>query len=196
MRSPTPEAPPVHLVLRAHRPAPARVGLAYQSPTRRALLTGSVLLAAVAAAGRSAALPTGNVLPALALAAGLWAALHLWRSEYRVVAFVGRCPACGEQLRLRLGTRIRLPFPLACDGCGAECQLRRRPCSPPPDTLRHFLPDCPGEWRSEWLWDEGHLVCTGCGARHGATLHLQRLAALENEQGDLLARLTEEGRYL
>lgn len=199
MQSPTQEAPAVHMVLRAHPPAPARLGLAHQSAWRRALLAGSALLAGGIAAALSSALPLPYAWPPLAVAAALWGARYLWTGEYRVRTFVGLCPACGRHLRLAIGRRIRLPHTVVCRGCGAGCELRLRgeeAAGPRAPALRHFLPDCPGEWRSEWLWDEGFLACTRCGARHAASTELRRLAAAENQRGELLARLTEEGRFL
>jgi hypothetical protein len=198
MQSPTLEAPLVHMVLRAHPPAPARLALAYQSTWLRAVLACGAVVAGVGAAGLSAGFPLRYAWPPLAVAAGLWTARYFWTGTYRVRTFVGLCPACGRHLRLATGTRIRLPYTVACRGCGAGCELRLRvgEASPPAAAQRHFLSDCPGEWRSEWLWDEGFLACTRCGARHAATMELRRLAAAENQHGELLARLAEEGRYL
>lgn len=200
MQAPTLDAPAVHVVLRAHPPAPARLGAEYQSAPLRALLAGATLAVTAAAAGLSAGLPPGYPWPALVLAAGLWTARYLWAGQHRVLAFTGRCPACARELRLRPGARIRLPFVVACTGCGAECELRQgapeRPARRRSPALFHFLPDCPGEWRSEWARDEGTLACTRCGARHEASRELHRQAAAENQQGELLARLADEGRYL
>jgi hypothetical protein len=195
------QSPPlqVHLVLRARPPAPARLSLAYQRARWRALHAVGALLAGAGAAWLASVWP-GGPWAAVAMAAGIPVAAHLWRARHRVRSFTGLCPACGGSLHLRLGAPARLPMPVPCRRCGASPELRLRPPSPvtpaPSGTLRHDVPDCTGEWGSEWLWDECTLACRSCGARHAGTAELRRLAGEENQRGDLLARLAEEGRFL
>lgn len=199
------QSPPlqVHLVLHSHPPAPARLSLAYRRARWRALHAAGALFAAAAAAAwvanAWAAVPAGP-WAAAAMAAGIPLAAHLWRARHRVRSFTGLCPGWGGSLRLRLGTPVQLPVRVSCTACGARPELCLRPlpivAAVWSDALRHDLPDCTGEWRSEWLWDECSLTCRSCGARHPGTADLRRLAAEENQRGDLLARLAEEGRFL
>jgi hypothetical protein len=137
--------------------------------------------------------------PAAAAAVAVTATLAriLWVGEYRVRSFEARCPACAGDLRLTRGARIRIPHALRCRGCGRTSEVRP-PARPParPETLRHLLPDCIGAWGAVWLRDEPLLSCRACGALQPATPVLRRLASAENERGEILARLTREGRFL
>jgi hypothetical protein len=199
MRSPTPLAPPVHVVLHGRPPAPARLRLVPRPAVRRLAL--GVLVVAFAG-GVAAALPGGASSPwaLAALTVGLAAAWQIARARHAVGSFMGLCPACGADLRVRLRGTIELPRRLRCAGCGAHPELRLRPrertAAGRATALRHLLPLCTGSWRTEWLWDEAHLACDACCARLPATPELRREADGENRSGELLARLADEGRYL
>jgi hypothetical protein len=198
MPSPTLQAPPVQVVFRAYPPVPARLDAVPQSPAVRCTLAGAVLLAALVA-GWWAGSSLGWIGP-LVVSGLAGAVVHiLWTGEYRVRSFVARCPACGRKLHLARGSRIRLPHPLRCPGCSRTCEVRLPPAGSPARegaSLRHLLPECTGSWRIEWYHDERFLACYGCGARHAATPARRVIADAENERGEVLARLTREGRFL
>jgi hypothetical protein len=202
MPSPSPGAVAVHLVLRGRPPAPARLTLAYRRARWRMPAAVGVLGAFAAATAWLARVTPSGPWSTLVLAAGLVLAARAWRDRYRVASFMGLCPACGCQMALRTGGRIRLPRRIFCNACGSSpelCVRAPRPAASPcatPGSLRHYRADCTGQWRAEWLWDESFLSCRECGVRHPASSELRRAAAEENQRGDLLARLADEGRFL
>ena len=65
-------------------------------------------------------------------AAGYFGWSH-WRGTYEVKHFEAACPACGEPLTLKPGTRLRLPFGLTCMGCHRESTLDSG--GEPPETV-------------------------------------------------------------
>lgn len=192
------EIPPVHMVLRAYPPAPARVGLVYQPAPLRALQAILSLVVFWGVAPFTFIVPPHYPFPVLCLATGGYLAHLFWTGRYRVRWFVGQCPRCGGHLRMSLGERISLPHTVPCLAChfepALEVQEPRDFAAPEP--LRHVRAECTGSWTEEWMWDERFLACGGCGARRPATPELRRLAQAENERGALLRQLTEEGRFL
>ena len=65
-----------------------------------------------------------------------------------------------------------------------------------PAGLFHRTPDCVGKWQIGWLADEAFLLCDICHGGALATDAMRERARAENESGELLRRLEEEGRPL
>ena len=201
MRS-TFQAPPVHLILRAYPPAPARLGL-WQRPAAFRMCA-SVLSAAFfwSLAPVSFWVPPHYPWPVVCAVTGTY--LALWFSRrYRVRWFAGQCPRCGHDLELPRGTAINLPHTLTCFHCHFEPELdvfteaeEERLSVDERHNLRHARTECTGVWREIAPWRQPYLACTTCGARHHATPSLRQAAADENETGRLLEDLADEGRYL
>lgn len=193
-----PESPAVQMVLAAYPPAPARVGLVPQSRNVRAFKAVLALAVCWGVAPWAIWVPPHYPWPVLLVCGGAYLAHLFWTGQYRVRWFVGMCPRCGGHLRLSAGTRIRLPHTVACLACHFEPALEmQRPEDARPELLlRHVRAECTGTWSEEWMWDERFLACGGCGARRPATPALRRLADAENERGDLLRQLANEGRFL
>ena len=196
------QAPPVHLILRAYPPAPARLGL-WQRPLAFRVLA-SVLSAALfwSVAPWSFWVPPHYPWPVLCLGTGTY--LAIWFSRrYRVRWFSGLCPRCGKELELPGGTAINLPHSLTCFHCHFEPRLEafteaeeERLSVDERHNLRHIRSECTGSWREIALWRQPYLSCPTCGARHHATPALRQAAEDENETGRLLEELADEGRYL
>ncbi len=196
------QVPPVHLILRAYPPSPARVGLVEAPFPLRVAGVALSLGAFWGVAPWLFAIPPHYPWPVLSFVAGAYLA---WRASrrYRVRWFAGRCPRCGRDLKLPRGSRINLPYRLDCFGCHFEPQLEtyteaaeERLAVDEGRGIRHWMPDCAGTWREESLWKQPYLCCSGCGARHHATDTLRAAAEAENERGRLLEQLADEGRFL
>jgi hypothetical protein len=135
-----------------------------------------------------------------AFLAGLYIPYRIWTGRYTVVSFHGFCPRCGRPLHLRAGSRIDLPHTMTCFGCHFEPVLEASPgivgAAGGSEAMRidHRSPECTGSWREEHGGQA--LRCERCGARHCATLPARRAARRENERGELLRRLADEGRFL
>lgn len=197
------EAPPVHLVINSHPPAPARVGLVRQRlPLRMAAAVGSLaffwgIIPYVVW------IPPHYPWPILSFCAGAFLAHRFWFGRFVVRWFAGACPSCGRHLRIPSGARIDLPYTITCFGCHFESRLEvfsdeeeERIAADPGRGVRHVLPECAGTWREERVWDQPFVTCTRCGARHHSTPALLAAAREENERGRLLDQLAGEGKYL
>ncbi|HLL46916.1 MAG TPA: hypothetical protein VK399_09395 [Longimicrobiaceae bacterium] len=46
-----------------------------------------------------------------------------WKGRFRVEEFQAACPRCGEELKLKPGSKIDLPHPLVCYHCHHEPEL-------------------------------------------------------------------------
>lgn len=194
-------APPVHMILRAYPPAPARVGLVYRPlPLRLARAVG-ILLLFWTPAPASVLLPPHYPWPVLLLGAGLWYVYRATR-PYTVRWFVGMCPRCGRDLDIPRGTPLRLPYVVGCCHCHFQSLLEtydervEERLAAEDGRLRHECADCAGTWRQDRIWTIDFLVCDGCGARHHATPAVCAAAAAERELGRILTELADEGRYL
>ena len=196
------EAPPVHLVLRAHPPVPARIGVVYQPVPGRLLKAVLSLAVFWGAAPWLVALPPHYPWPALSAALGAWLAYRSWTGKYVVAWFAGECPRCQRPLRVRAGARIGLPHTLTCFACHFEPRLEpydlatEETIAADERGIRHVLSDCAGTWHEERRWDQDYVTCDACGARHHATPALLAAARDENERGHLLDALAAEGRFL
>jgi hypothetical protein len=194
-------APPVHMILHAYPPAPARVGLVYRPLPLRIARAAAVLLLLWTPAPASFWLPPHYPWPVLLIGAGAWFAYRVTR-PYQVRWFVGMCPRCGRELGLARGTPIDLPCEIACLHCHFQSALEpydealEECIAADEGHLRHDQGDCAGSWREERIWNLPYLACDRCGARHHATPALRAAARTEDEIGCLLHRLTQEGRYL
>jgi hypothetical protein len=198
------QAPPARLALVFHAPTIARVELV---PRRAAGRLARALLAWAVCWG---ALPLLVWVPPhypwvlAAFAAGIYLPFRFWTGRYEVVSFSGFCPRCGRALELKRGSKISLPHALTCFGCHFEPVLevsmatKRRATAPPPEPVRieHRTPECAGEWRLERGRWPAALGCSECGARHCATPAARRAADEENQRGELLDELTQQGRFL
>jgi hypothetical protein len=194
-------APPVHMILRAYPPAPARVGLVYRPLPLRLARAALVLLVFWVPAPVSFWLPPHYPWPVLLLGGGAWLFYRVTR-PYKVRWFVGMCPRCGRDLELPRGTPIHLPYGIACCHCHFQSALEtyrdseEERIAVTDGHLRHEQAECAGSWREARLWNLPYLTCDGCGARHHATPSLREAAARDSYYGGLLAQLSEEGRYL
>lgn len=196
------QVPPVHLILRAYPPSPARVGLTYVPLPVRIVAVALSLGVFWGAAPWLVWVPPHYPWPVLSFCTGGWLAWR-WSRRYRVRYFAGSCPRCGRELRLPRGAAINLPHSLTCFGCHFEPQLEtyteageERIAADEHRGIRHWMPDCTGTWSEESLWKQPYLCCSGCGARHHVTEALRTAAEAENERGRLLEQLTDEGRFL
>jgi hypothetical protein len=198
-----PQAPPARLALVFHAPTIARVELVYRSAVGRLI---RALVAWILCWG---ALPILIWVPPhypwvlAAFAAGIYLPFRFWTGKFRVVSFSGFCPRCGRALELRQGSHINLPHALTCFGCHFEPVLevsfaRRRRAAPPPESVRidHRTPECAGTWRMERGRWPAALRCDECEARHCATPAARLAAEEENQRGEMLHDLTQQGRYL
>jgi hypothetical protein len=196
------EAPPVHLVLRAYPPVPARIGVVYQPLPGRVLKTVLSLVVFWGVAPWLLALPPHYPWPVLSASLGAWLAYRSWTGKYVVAWFAGECPRCSRPLRVRAGARIGLPHTLTCFACHFEPRLEpydlatEETIAADERGIRHVLSDCAGTWYEERLWDQEYVTCDACGARHHATPALRAAARDENERGRLLDALAAEGRFL
>lgn len=196
------ESPQVHLVLRAHAPSPARLGVVYQPFFWRAFKTVFSLALFWGVCPWVVWLPPHYPWPVLSFCVGAFLAHRFWTGRYVVLWFAGECPRCGHALRLRPGARISLPHALTCFGCHFEPALEPYRLADEEEIatdargIRHVLSDCAGSWHQERRWDQEWVVCDGCGARHHATPALVASARDENDRGRLLGELAAEGRFL
>jgi hypothetical protein len=197
------ETPQVHLVLRAHPPMPARLGVVYQPYPFRAAAAAASLVLFWGLCPYVVWVPPHYPWPVLSFCLGAFLAHRFYTGAYVVRWFAGECPRCGRHLRLRAGSRISLPHMLTCFGCHFEPSLETYDLAAEEEIasdarhgIRHVLSDCAGSWREERLWDQQWVACTACGARHHATPALLAAARDENEHGRLLESLAAEGRFL
>ena len=196
------DTPQVHLVLRAHAPTPARLGVVYQSYPWRLLKTVFSLAFFWGICPYVVWLPPHYPWPVLSFCTGAFLAHRFYTGRYVVKWFAGECPRCGRHLKLTPGARIDLPHTLTCFGCHFEPSLEpftlagEEEIASGAQGIRHVLADCAGTWRVERMWDQDWVSCDACGARHHATPALVAAAEDENERGRLLESLASEGRYL
>jgi hypothetical protein len=196
------ESPQVHLVLRAHAPSPARLGVVPQPLPWRVAKTALSLALFWGVCPWVVWLPPHYPWPVLSFCIGAFLAHRFWTGRYVVTWFAGECPRCGHHLRIRAGARIGLPHTLTCFGCHFEPTLEpyelagEEAIAADARGIRHVLSDCAGTWHEARLWDQEWIACDGCGARHHATAALRAAAIDENERGRLLGELAAEGRFL
>lgn len=201
MKAPV-EIPTVHLVLRAHPPAPARVGLVPKPLPGRILRTAASLVFFWGLCPLVVWIPPHYPWPTLCFAAGAALAYRFWVGKYVVQWFAGACPRCGRTLSMRTGARIDIPHSFTCFGCHFEPSLERyterseEEIAADDRGIRHVLADCAGSWWEERVWEQDYVSCSRCGARHHSTPALLEAARRENERGRVLEELAIEGRYL
>ncbi|HYJ80260.1 MAG TPA: hypothetical protein VEW03_11685 [Longimicrobiaceae bacterium] len=199
---PSIEIPTVHLVLRAHPPGPARVGLVPKPLAGRVVKTAASLIFFWGSCPWLAWIPPHYPWPMLSFAAGAALAYRCWVGKYEVRWFAGACPRCGRPLRTSVGARIDLPHAFTCFGCHFEPRLERYTelteagIAADDRGIRHVLAECAGSWWEETVWDQEYVSCSRCGARHHSTAALRDAARSENERGRLLDELAVEGRFL
>ncbi len=195
-------APPAQLTLRAHAASLAKVVLVYRTAPERFARAAMALVLCWGAVPLLLWVPPHYPWAAGAMVAGVYLAYRYWTGRYLVCAFSGACPRCGRQLELRLGSFINLPHSMTCFACHFEPRLEvsaetlAEPVRRSPLRLDHADDDCTGRWELVSFGRHRTLLCRPCGARQPAVPALRALAEAENEQGDLLARLTSEGRSL
>jgi hypothetical protein len=186
------------LTLSGHTPAPARVEIVDVPLFQRAALTLASALVCWGLAVLLVVLPPHYPYFLAPLALGLYFPYRFWTGRYRVRAFAGICPRCGRHLQLAPGTRIDLPLAVTCFACHFEPLLEVSPSAPEEaaDGVRHRSPECVGRWERMWLADERFVVCSACRAHFPATPAACGAADGENARGELLADLSDQGRFL
>lgn len=200
-RTNAPVAPLAHLTLRAHAPAPARVELVYRPAVGRMLRSILSIALCWGAVPFILWIPPHYPWVAAAFLGGAFLAHRSWKGRYTILSFAGICPRCGSPLSLGVERTVDLPHTLTCFSChfeprleiasterGSEVDVRNLPL--------HRAEDCVGRWRIRWLADEPFIFCDSCRGGVPATREGHLLADTENEWGELLARLTDEGRPL
>ncbi|HET7321193.1 MAG TPA: hypothetical protein VFI96_01780 [Longimicrobiaceae bacterium] len=196
--------PAALVTLRAYRPAPARVELAYRPLAGRVARTAIILGIFWGAIPFLIQVPPYLPWALGALAAGAFLGHREWHGRWHVHSFAGICPRCGHPLSMGVDHSIDLPHTLTCFHCHFEPQLE---VSFDEDEDEHLADDsdadlhhcdarCVGRWELRWLADAPFMVCDSCHAGSPATRPVRRAAARENLRGDILAQLTREGRIL
>ncbi|HEX2205858.1 MAG TPA: hypothetical protein VHG91_21265 [Longimicrobium sp.] len=198
---PDTQAPPVHLLLRSHPPAPARVGLVAKGLPGRLARALASLAFFWGIVPYVVWVPPHYPWPVLCFGLGGFLAHRFWTGRFVVQYFAGVCPRCARPLRVPAGTPISLPHRLTCFGCHFEPELHvyssdeEEGVAADARGIRHVTPECAGSWREARVWDEPYVACTACGARHHATPAVLDAARVENERGRLLEELADEGRF-
>jgi hypothetical protein len=196
------QIPTVHLVLRSHPPAPARVGLVPQPLSWRLAKTALALAFFWGMIPYVVWVPPHYPWPVLCFVTGAVLAYRWLNGRYVVRWFAGACPRCGALLRIPDGAHIDLPHVLTCFACHFEPTLETYTLADEEEIasdargVRHVLAECAGTWREETVWDEPYIACTRCHARHHATPALLAAARDENDRGRLMEELAREGKFL
>ena len=191
--------PEALVTLRAHRPAPAHVELAYRPLPGRLARAVAALVCCWGPIPLIAWIPPHYPWVLLAIAAGIYLSRRSFTGRYRVSYFAGICPRCGQPISLGLDRCISLPHTLTCYGCHFEPTLEVRFSAP--ERQEEAYPEhadqaCVGRWQSRWLADEQVIVCSRCRASCPATPAARIASIEENERADLLDQLTKEGRLI
>jgi hypothetical protein len=194
-------APPAYVTLRAHTPAPARVELVYRRAWGRLFRAVLSIVVCWGAIPFVMWIPPHYPWVATAFIAGAFLAHRNWTGRYRIRSFAGICPRCGSPLSLGVDRTVDLPHTLTCYNCHFEPQLEVALDSfglvpQVPAGLFHRTPDCIGRWQIGWLADEAFLLCDVCHGGALATEAMREMARAENDSGELLRRLEQEGRPL
>ena len=105
------------LTLRGHEPTEAHVeleGRSRQTRTTRAILTlvGFLVLAPIVFF-----IPPHFPWALMAVLAGFYLSYRQWTGEYVVHSFSGKCPRCGNDLKIESGAKIKLPHEMDCYEC-------------------------------------------------------------------------------
>ena len=112
------------IVLPGHADTVARVDV--REVTFGARVTRTLVLAAVWGSVTTATFlitmfdPFMTSLPALV---GTMSVYRSWRGRIQVRSFVGACPRCGAEIRLKANSRVSAPHPLVCYACHHEPEL-------------------------------------------------------------------------
>jgi hypothetical protein len=194
------QAPPAHLTLRAHHPAPARIELVYKPLAHRLARSAAWLCICWGSIPLLLWVPPHYPWTTAAFLSGAYLAYRSWTGRYAVHSFAGICPRCGAALSLGSERTIDLPHTLTCFNCHFEPRLEvhlAENAEPgPPSFLLHQSTDCTGSWEIRWLADEAFLYCGTCHAGAVATPALRRQADAENQAAQILSKLTHEGKPL
>lgn len=188
-------APRAQVTLRAHTSAPARVELVRRSAAGRFLRAAGWLLLCWGSVPFLLWIPPHYPWVGAALLAGVYLAHRSWTGRYGVRSFAGICPRCGSPLSLGVDRIIDLPHTLTCFSCHFEPRLEIRLGTEgdlPPE-LAHQRPDCTGVWHTRWLADAPFIYCAECRGGEPLTLEMARQAQEENDRGETLQRLADEG---
>jgi hypothetical protein len=188
--------PSAQITLRAHKPAPARIELEYRPTPQRIMRALAWLIGCWGAIPLLVWIPPHYPWVSIAFIAGWYLAYREWMGRFRVSSFAGICPRCARPVSLGVDKLIDLPHKLTCYTCHFEPRLEVRfppKGEEPPVVLEHQLPDCVGRWERRWLADAPFVYCEVCHAGRVETAEVRALAEAENEQADLLRRLSDEG---
>lgn len=186
-----------HLSLRAHTNAPARVELEFNPSGPRIFKAVALWIACWAAIPFLLWVPPHYPWVLAAFLAGPFLCHRTWTGRYTIRSFAGLCPRCGSPLALGVDRTVDLPHTLTCFRCHFEPLLEVHFVQPgrssETGTLRHQRPHCTGRWSTLWLADEPYVFCEACFAGLPATAETTAAAGRENEMGDLLGDLADEG---
>jgi hypothetical protein len=112
------------IVLPGHADTVARVGV--REVAFGARVTRTLVMIAVWGSVTTAVFfitvfdPFMTSLPALV---GTMAVYRSWRGRIQVRSFLGACPRCGAEIRLKANSRVSAPHPLVCYACHHEPEL-------------------------------------------------------------------------
>lgn len=188
-------APRAHVTLRAHTSAPARVELIRRPAAGRFLRATLWILLCWGAIPFLLWLPPHYPWVTAAFLGGIYLAHRSWTGRFVVRSFAGICPRCGSPLGLGVDRIIDLPHTLTCFSCHFEPRLEIRVGheGTSQSRLEHQRPECTGSWHTRWLADAPFIYCADCHAGEPLTVETARQAHEENERGEVLRRLADEG---
>lgn len=114
---------PARITLFGHPSKPAHLEVvAYPRWARFARTTGFFVLWIVATA-LALVLTFGPFVASFPFLIWAWLVYRSWRGKYQVKAFRGDCPRCNQDIIVRTGSKIDLPYSLVCYRCHFEPEL-------------------------------------------------------------------------
>lgn len=111
---------PARFVLFGHDPVETSVRVVPRSTSWRFWRTARISALFLLVTPVVGIIPPHAPWVAGALTAAIVLGRRRWTERYSVAAFKAPCPRCGHELALKPGTRLKVPQPVSCDGCGHE----------------------------------------------------------------------------
>ncbi|HEX9106117.1 MAG TPA: hypothetical protein VF832_02790 [Longimicrobiales bacterium] len=116
-----------HLEIFGYQPRPARLEAVPRSKVRRAISAAAALVFWCTLAPLAILMPPHFDPAVVTILVGIYMARVYWNGRYRARSLRGTCPRCGQPLRLRAGTLLRVPHPVHCRHCGDTPHLAPGP---------------------------------------------------------------------